>query len=166
MKPPHSTTHTPIHPSIQETSPVITNRVVESNLAGSVGRPARDTQVKIAHPETGAALPMYVCRGLGWLRFGEGMNLDGMDQGDATQRHPTTHTYTIKKKNNNSGQSGLVMMKGPQAMGGYKANAEASKMAFDAEGFLNTGDLGRINPGTGHLIITGRAKVGCVCVWI
>ena len=56
------------------------------------------------------------------------------------------------------------MMKGPQAMGGYKANAEASKKAFDAEGFLNTGDLGRINPGTGHLIITGRAKVGCVCV--
>lgn len=50
------------------------------------------------------------------------------------------------------------MMKGPQAMGGYKANAEASKKAFDAEGFLDTGDLGRINPGTGHLIITGRAK--------
>jgi len=51
------------------------------------------------------------------------------------------------------------MMKGPQAMGGYKANAEASKKAFDSEGFLDTGDLGRINPGTGHLIITGRAKV-------
>lgn len=57
-----------------------------------------------------------------------------------------------------SGQSGVVMMKGPQAMSGYKANAEASKKAFDAEGFLDTGDLGRINPGTGHLIITGRAK--------
>lgn len=33
---------------------------MESNLAGSVGRPARDTQVKIVHPETGQRLPMYV----------------------------------------------------------------------------------------------------------
>jgi long-chain acyl-CoA synthetase len=97
-----------------ETSPVITNRVVERNLAGSVGRPARDTQIKIIHPETGKRLP--------------------------------------------NGESGVVWMKGPQMMGGYKANAEASKKVFDAEGFLDTGDLGRINPGTKQLIITGRAK--------
>ena len=44
----------------QETSPVITNRVVEWNLGGSVGRPPKDTQVKIVHPETGKRLPMYV----------------------------------------------------------------------------------------------------------
>jgi long-subunit acyl-CoA synthetase (AMP-forming) len=28
--------------------------------------------------------------------------------------------------------------------------------ALVQDGYLNTGDLGRINPGTGHLIITGR----------
>jgi len=33
---------------------------VEWNLGGSVGRPAKDTQVKIVHPETGKRLPMYV----------------------------------------------------------------------------------------------------------
>lgn len=97
-----------------ETSPVITNRVVEKNLAGSVGRPARDTEVKIVNPETGVRL----------------------------------------KK----GVPGLVLMKGPQMMGGYKSNPEATKAAFDSEGFLDTGDLGRIHPLTGHLIITGRAK--------
>ena len=97
-----------------ETSPVITNRVADKNLAGSVGRPAKDTLVKIVNPETGARLPL--------------------------------------------GQPGLVMMKGPQMMGGYKSNAEASKKAFDAEGYLDTGDLGRIHPFTKHLIITGRAK--------
>ncbi|GAB5036038.1 long-chain-fatty-acid ligase [Nannochloropsis oceanica] len=97
-----------------ETSPVITNRVVEKNLAGSVGRTARETEVKIVNPETGVRL----------------------------------------KK----GQSGLVLMKGPQMMGGYKSNPEATKKVFDSEGFLDTGDLGRIHPLTGHLIITGRAK--------
>ena len=90
-----------------------------------------------------------------------------------TRRHRCTQwTADIQHETNlnhhRSGQSGVVMMKGPQAMGGYKANAEASKKAFDAEGFLDTGDLGRINPGTGHLIITGRAKVRmcvlCMCM--
>uniref|UniRef100_I2CP03 Long-chain acyl-CoA synthetase n=1 Tax=Nannochloropsis gaditana (strain CCMP526) TaxID=1093141 RepID=I2CP03_NANGC len=97
-----------------ETSPVITNRVAEKNLAGSVGRTARDTEVKIVDPESGARLP--------------------------------------------EGQPGLVLMRGPQMMAGYKSNAEASKAVLDQEGFLDTGDLGRIHPLTKHLIITGRAK--------
>jgi long-chain acyl-CoA synthetase len=97
-----------------ETSPVITNRVAEKNLAGSVGRTARDTVVKIVDPESGARLP--------------------------------------------EGQPGLVLMRGPQMMAGYKSNAEASKAVLDQEGFLDTGDLGRIHPLTKQLIITGRAK--------
>ena len=34
----------------------------------------------------------------------------------------------------------------------------ANAAAFDKEGFFNTGDLGRIDPVTGCLVITGRAK--------
>jgi long-chain acyl-CoA synthetase len=79
--------------------------------------------------------------------------------GATTTTWPIELTHPPIQPATRSGQSGVVMMKGPQAMGGYKANAEASKKAFDSEGFLDTGDLGRINPGTGHLIITGRAKV-------
>jgi long-chain acyl-CoA synthetase len=29
---------------------------------------------------------------------------------------------------------------------------------MDSEGYFDTGDLGRINPATGDLILTGRAK--------
>ena len=57
---------------------------------------------------------------------------------------------------NHRGQSGVVLMKGPQMMAGYKSNPEATRATIDSDGFLNTGDLGRFNPGSDHLIITGE----------
>ena len=56
------------------------------------------------------------------------------------------------------GEVGVVMAKGPQVMAGYQDNPEATEKAIDVNGFFDTGDLGRINPATGHLLITGRAK--------
>lgn len=41
---------------------------------------------------------------------------------------------------------------------GYYRNADADAAAFDHEAFFNTGDLGRIDPVTGCLFLTGRAK--------
>lgn len=55
------------------------------------------------------------------------------------------------------GQSGLVLLRGPQIMQGYYKNPEATAKAIDAEGWFDTGDLGRMTP-QGDLIITGRAK--------
>jgi long-chain acyl-CoA synthetase len=53
-----------------------------------------------------------------------------------------------------AGQRGVVHIRGPNIMAGYyKATAEA----IDAEGWLDTGDLGRLTVG-GDLQLVGRAK--------
>ena len=41
---------------------------------------------------------------------------------------------------------------------GYYKNPEATAKAVDRYGFFDTSDLGRINPATGDLILTGRCK--------
>ena len=57
-----------------------------------------------------------------------------------------------------NGQAGVVLGRGPQIMKGYYKNKEATAKAIDKYGWFDTGDLGRINPATGDLILTGRAK--------
>lgn len=57
-----------------------------------------------------------------------------------------------------TGDIGVVLAKGPQVMKGYYKNPEATAAAVDKWGWFDTGDLGRINPATGDLILTGRAK--------
>lgn len=56
------------------------------------------------------------------------------------------------------GEVGVVLGRGPQVMKGYYKNPEATAKAIDKFGWFDTGDLGRINPATGDLILTGRAK--------
>lgn len=57
-----------------------------------------------------------------------------------------------------SGDVGVVWARGPQVTAGYYKRPEATAAAFDAEGFFNTGDLGRLDIVTGALFLTGRAK--------
>ena len=57
-----------------------------------------------------------------------------------------------------TGQTGVLMAKGPGVMSGYIGNDKATAAAFDIEGYFDTGDLARVNPATGDIIITGRAK--------
>jgi acyl-CoA synthetase (AMP-forming)/AMP-acid ligase II len=53
--------------------------------------------------------------------------------------------------------SGEVLARGPNIMKGYYKNPEATAAALDADGWLHTGDLGRIDD-TGRLHILGRTK--------
>jgi acyl-CoA synthetase (AMP-forming)/AMP-acid ligase II len=59
----------------------------------------------------------------------------------------------------NAGPDGVgeIQTRGPHVMPGYFRNPEATAAAFDAEGFLCTGDLGRIDE-DGNLHIAGRAR--------
>ncbi len=54
------------------------------------------------------------------------------------------------------GQEGELRARGPQVMAGY-VDAALDADAFDADGYLRTGDLGRLDSG-GNIVITGRLK--------
>ena len=60
--------------------------------------------------------------------------------------------------NANSDGIGELAIKGPNVMIGYYNDEEATKAAFDEEGYFLTGDLAKIDPESGHYMIVGRIK--------
>ena len=56
-----------------------------------------------------------------------------------------------------TGEKGVLYVRGPQVMQGYYKNPEATAKVLDDEGWLNTGDLA-IQSENGEIIIAGRAK--------
>jgi long-chain acyl-CoA synthetase len=56
-----------------------------------------------------------------------------------------------------AGVEGEIQVKGPQVMPGYYNNDEENAKTFTSDGFLKTGDLGKLTI-SGELLITGRAK--------
>lgn len=55
------------------------------------------------------------------------------------------------------GEPGELCVRGPQVMPGYLGRPEATAQMLSADGWLRTGDLGRVDPG-GHLFIVDRLK--------
>ncbi len=56
-----------------------------------------------------------------------------------------------------AGREGEVQIKGPNVMRGYFKLPQETAAAFTSDGFLRTGDIGKIDE-DGHLFITGRLK--------
>src|SRR5690606_29437844 len=52
---------------------------------------------------------------------------------------------------------GEVLVRGPNVFSGYWRNPEATRAAFDAEGWFHTGDVGRFDD-HGYLELVGRSK--------
>ncbi len=60
------------------------------------------------------------------------------------------------------GDPGEVLLRGPNLMLGYLNDPEATGAAIDADGWLHTGDIGRLDAG-GYLTITDRLKDMYIC---
>jgi acyl-CoA synthetase (AMP-forming)/AMP-acid ligase II len=56
------------------------------------------------------------------------------------------------------GQDGEIQLRGPQVFGGYWHDPAATESAFSRDGWFRTGDIGAVDPATGHLLIRGRTK--------
>jgi HIP---CoA ligase len=60
------------------------------------------------------------------------------------------------------GPAGEIMLRGPNLMLGYLDDPAATAAAIDADGWLRTGDAGRLDT-AGYLAITGRLKDMYIC---
>lgn len=50
------------------------------------------------------------------------------------------------------GKEGELLLKGPIVFKGYHNNPEASKDAFDSEGYFRTGDIGMFQNGMFYIV--------------
>jgi acyl-CoA synthetase (AMP-forming)/AMP-acid ligase II len=56
------------------------------------------------------------------------------------------------------GADGEIQLSGPQVFAGYWHDQAATAAAFTPDGWFRTGDIGAVDPATGHLRIRGRIK--------
>jgi malonyl-CoA/methylmalonyl-CoA synthetase len=56
------------------------------------------------------------------------------------------------------GADGEIQLRGPQVFQGYWHDPAATAAAFTPDGWFRTGDIGAVDPASGHLVIRGRTK--------
>jgi len=56
------------------------------------------------------------------------------------------------------GTDGEIQLRGPQVFSGYWHDPAATQAAFTPDGWFRTGDIGAVDPASGHLRIRGRTK--------
>lgn len=119
-------------------SPVLFDRI--SDLAGQPPLErygSTESGLNVSNPYEGGRIPGTV-----------GLALPGIELAIADSAgHPVS-----------TGEPGEVVVRGPQVFNGYRGNPEATSQAFHPGGWFRSGDVGQIDPITGHLRLTGRLR--------
>ena len=82
--------------------------------------------------------------------------------GDAAETVARTSGRSAASFEVRIGEQAEILLRGPNLMLGYLDDPEATKAAIDADGWLHTGDAGRLDA-AGYLTITGRIKDMYIC---
>ena len=82
--------------------------------------------------------------------------------GDAAETVARTSGRAVAGFEVRIGDADEILLRGPNLMLGYLDDPEATKAAVDADGWLHTGDAGRLDE-AGYLAITGRLKDMYIC---
>lgn len=87
---------------------------------------------------------------------------DALEDLTQTIGQPVAHTeVSIRHPHDNTvcpvGEQGEICVRGYLVMTGYNDNPDATAKTIDSDGWLHTGDLGRMD-GRGYVTITGRVK--------
>jgi malonyl-CoA/methylmalonyl-CoA synthetase len=119
-------------------SPPLSERIAELTGEPPLERyGSTEGGLDISNPYEGPRLPGMV-----------GLALPGIELAIADpQGRPLAH-----------GADGEIVVRGPQVFAGYRTNPEATAEAFHPGGWFRTGDVGRIDPDSGYLQITGRLR--------
>ncbi|MGE0650354.1 MAG: long-chain fatty acid--CoA ligase [Alphaproteobacteria bacterium] len=136
-------------------------RPLLDRLVASQVRAAFGGQLRVAI-SGGAALPGNVARffigqgvpifqGYGLTESSPVTNVNTETNNDPVSVGPALEGVEIRIAND-----GEILTRGPQVMMGYWRNEDATRKAIDADGWLHTGDTGRVFEG--RLYIEGRIK--------
>ncbi|KAK7104989.1 3-[(3aS,4S,7aS)-7a-methyl-1,5-dioxo-octahydro-1H-inden-4-yl]propanoyl:CoA ligase-like [Littorina saxatilis] len=125
------------------------------------GLPVTHSMVQSALSISQSALVMYVATDFGFV---SGMVLrDWTDYVDHDTGPPLTNVQVkiVSQQDEDiqlpADQLGLVLVKRPVFPGGYLNDPEASAAILTSDGFIRTGDVGRLDQ-RGHLIVEGRGS--------
>ena len=141
-------------------------------IARRLPYPARRWIFRAVHAQFGGGLNLFICSGAflppalqqGWEDLGVVVmqGYGASESGLATMTTKRDHGIgtvgrSIPPNEVRLADDGEILVRGPAVFPGYFDDPEATRAAFDDEGFYHTGDVGHWD-GDGHLVLSGRKK--------
>jgi long-chain acyl-CoA synthetase len=102
-------------------------------------------------------LGLPVLQGYGLTETSPVVSVNRLANPDNVSVGPPVPGFEVKIDNPDEQGNGEIVVRGPSVMKGYYKNPEATHEVLSPDGWLRTGDLGRLDS-KGMLHITGRAK--------